>query len=117
MGHPFESFAGRVGVTRRTLYNWIEKHPEFAESKEISREHARLFHIDLGIKAMSGEIPNFMVVPWIFFMKNCFGWRDKVEAETSLEITTAKKIVASKKDLIESAKKIRDERAKPKSKS
>lgn len=34
-GHSFEAFGGIAKVSRETLYNWVKKHKDFAEAKQI----------------------------------------------------------------------------------
>lgn len=38
-GFSFESFAAVAGVTKKTLYNWLERFPEFVEAKEFHFVH------------------------------------------------------------------------------
>ena len=42
-GLSFESFAGFLGVTKSTIYNWLEEHKDFLDSKEIGMEACRFF--------------------------------------------------------------------------
>jgi hypothetical protein len=39
-GLSLNAFAGEIGVARRTLFNWAELHPEFAEAIEIAKAKA-----------------------------------------------------------------------------
>lgn len=36
-GGSITSFAGVVGVTKQTLYNWMDAHPDFKEAAEVAR--------------------------------------------------------------------------------
>lgn len=79
-GTSFQGFAGKIGVERKTLYNWVEQHPEFAEAKKLFEARARFYFDKMAHMAMTGQIkPN--PVFWIFSMKNRFGWRDKAEVK------------------------------------
>lgn len=78
-GYSFESFAGTIGVTRATLYNWADIHPQFMDAKNAGLEKGRLFWERLSILAAAGKLPGFNATAWIFTMKNRFGWRDKIE--------------------------------------
>jgi predicted DNA-binding protein YlxM (UPF0122 family) len=40
-GLSFESFAGIIGVSRQSLYDWAEKHEDFKDAKEEGLEIGR----------------------------------------------------------------------------
>ena len=42
-GYSFRSFGAVVGVSRKTLYEWVDKYPEFAEAKDIATSKAQMF--------------------------------------------------------------------------
>jgi len=42
-GYSFESFGAIVGRGRATLYEWVEKYPEFAEAKRVGSERGLKF--------------------------------------------------------------------------
>lgn len=95
-GLSFEAFAGVIGVTRGTLYNWVEEHEDFAEAKAVALEKARLFWEKLGIDNalnvseswhMGGsKSKSLNATIWIFNMKNRFGWRDKQHDEVDVVV-------------------------------
>lgn len=84
-GYSFESFGGRVGVGKTTLYNWCAAFPEFNEAKKRGMEASRyvlerqLMHIT---KRGRGN-----VIGAIFMMKNRFPneWRDRRDNEPKEE--------------------------------
>ena len=102
-GFSYESFAGLVGVSKQTIYDWEKANPEFLDSKKIGVEKSRLFWETQGIegiyntetfeqdengsrsvkKALNSSV-------WIFNMKNRFKdeWRDKQETELSGNVST-----------------------------
>lgn len=87
-GLSFEAFAGRIRVTRPTLYNWAKKHEDFAFAKDIAAEISRRFWETKGIVGMHmGK--EFNATTWIFNMKNRFGWKDrhdhKIDADLNLK--------------------------------
>ena len=43
-GYSFTSFAGKAGVSRRTLYDWCKHNPEFLDAYEAGYAAALLFH-------------------------------------------------------------------------
>lgn len=83
-GMSFESFAGLVGVSKQTIYDWLKANPEFADAKSIAVEKARLFWEEEGLKGIWNhkEGPNLNTALWFINMKNRFPdeWRDKRDA-------------------------------------
>ena len=77
-GFSFESFAGKIRTTYRSLYTWTEKHDEFLQAKEIGQAANRLFWEDLSLKQFMKEFKDhpFNNVVWVFAMKNIHGWSD-----------------------------------------
>lgn len=78
-GFSFESFAGLIGVTRSTIYLWVEKHEQFSDAKQRGFEASRLTWEKIGkdiAKDGQGNATSF-----IFNMKNRFPdeWREKQE--------------------------------------
>lgn len=89
-GFSMESFAGVVGVARRTVYLWKEKHEEFEEAYEIGIAKSLLYHEKLGAAMMKGALRDKNGNPvkhdtaiYIFSMKNKFKWTDKPQDQTS----------------------------------
>jgi hypothetical protein len=93
-GYSFESFAAEVMSTKKTLYSWAERHPDFLNSKEIGTDLSRKYWEKLGKNhilnvTMGGDekvkSKSLNSSVWIFNMKNRFPqeWRDKKELEHS----------------------------------
>lgn len=81
-GLSLEAFVARIGISRETLYNWLEKHPEFKHAYNIGRGASQEFWELRGIEAMRwGSSVNGTV--WKFNMQNRFGWREKKDIEHS----------------------------------
>lgn len=102
-GLSYESFAGIIGTTRSTLYNWEKlknedgsvRYPEWLEAKEEGYARCQAFwekagrNMMLGLKSeqtdpVTGEKHEIdytkgNATVWIFNMKNRFNWRDKVD--------------------------------------
>ncbi len=108
-GLPYETFSAEIEVGRDSLYEWEKKHPEFADAKKRAREKQYLALAQTGMAGMVGQIttvtsrttktitrkvdgrevteqtvhetyaPSFNAAAWIFYMKNCQGWRDIIE--------------------------------------
>lgn len=77
MGFTYEAFAGLINVGVKTLYQWEQMFSEFSQAKEIGVSKARYTVEAMGLKAMSGQLENFVTTVWVFHMKNRFGWRDQ----------------------------------------
>lgn len=97
-GLSFESFAGTVSTTKKTLYNWADKNPDFLHAKEIATEKCRLFWERLGINhivtrsetvpGVSSESTALNTGVYVFNMKNRFPdeWRDKQEVDSNINL-------------------------------
>jgi predicted DNA-binding protein YlxM (UPF0122 family) len=121
-GLSFESFAGAIGVSKQTIYDWTKAHPEFLDAKEVGLEKSRIFWEKLGIKHILNEsesIPNIgsnskslNASVWIFNMKNRFGWRDKQpeEADHVHVNNTTNQITATPETLTELASLVKSAR-------
>lgn len=108
-GLSFESFAGAVGCSKQSLYDWANKFPEFMDAKKEGLELCRLFWERLGTAGAAGKVKNFNCAAWIFNMKNRFrdDWRDRQEVEhafpkpTVIERLDGSNVVAGISDKIE----------------
>lgn len=54
-GYSFGSFGANVNCGRRTLLNWVEEHPDFADAKQKGHEAAKKFFEKLALKKMKGK--------------------------------------------------------------
>ena len=75
-GHSFEAFGGLVKVSRNTLYEWVKKHKDFAEAKEIGFNswlnfvETILISKTIGKEMISGVNPkNIDIAGAIFMLK------------------------------------------------
>lgn len=82
-GLSLESFAGKLGVAKQTVYDWTKAHPEFLDASIIAREKCRLFYEEMGIKGMTNKISFFNDRIWRFNMINRFKdeWKERVETD------------------------------------
>lgn len=78
LGATDADLAQFFGVTRRTITNWKNDHPDFADALQ-SKEHAD----SQVIGALFRNALNGNVTAQIFWLKNRQGWRDKQEVEHS----------------------------------
>ncbi len=96
MGDPlspcsFESFAGKIGVSKDSIYEWAKVHKEFSDAKKIADAKGKWVREDkynllqVGLmrdpsnptKIVQAKTVNQAMV--IFGMKNQSGWRDRLE--------------------------------------
>lgn len=85
-GYSYESFAGLVGVSKQTIYDWEEKHQEFVDAKRIAFAACQFFWEKLAIdNPMNTKNGGLNTGLWIFNMKNRFKWTDRVEVEAGSE--------------------------------
>lgn len=54
-GLSFESFGSKANAGRRTLFDWLEAHPEFKEAKEIGEMKALAYFESLSVAKMCGK--------------------------------------------------------------
>lgn len=100
-GLSFESFGGRISVSRATLYTWLDLHPDFLDAKSIGESKSRewwerkgqegLFAETIREKGPDGTTTtvtrSINASIWVFSMKNRFKWRDKQPDEESEDIS------------------------------
>ena len=71
-GKSIARLATTLGVCRDSIYEWRDKHPEFARSLKKGRDASQAYWEDIGHEGACGEIKNFSATCWIFTMKNRF---------------------------------------------
>lgn len=74
LGKSFETFAGKIRVSRRTLYDWVESYPEFKEAKEIAFPGREFFVEDKILKVATGEQRGNAVLLKMLAV-NTLGWK------------------------------------------
>ena len=88
-GLGVRAIAGKIGVSYKTLYNWIEKYPEMKEAFEIGQGKSRLFWESSGINIMLGNIRGNPII-WINSMANKFkDWNRDGSSDAKVEIKLA----------------------------
>jgi hypothetical protein len=85
-GFTFESFAGVVRVARDTLFEWRRNHPEFFYAQRVGYGLLQLHDERILKHGMTGRNKDINSTLMIFKMKNCHGWRDKIEFEDVTKI-------------------------------
>ncbi len=75
-GHSKLFVAGKIGISRDTLYEWCRRYPEFSDTIKVGEMKSYAYWEEIGMKAMRGKVKGFKPSLWIFTMKARFGWRD-----------------------------------------
>lgn len=90
-GKSIARLATSLGVCRETIYEWRDKHPEFAKALKRGRDACQAYWEDRGEEGTFGEIEKFTASSWIFTMKNRF--RDDYKEDKSEDKTVNVKII------------------------
>lgn len=85
-------FASEIGVNKDTIYQWIKDHKEFSDAFTRAQE---LQHNIWLVNGMGGQYNSQFAQ---FFGKNCLGYKDKVEADITgnLSLTDADRELLAK---------------------
>ena len=82
-GGSKEAFAASIGVSKMSLYRWIDKHKSFSDSLKKAETYCQKWWEDRGHQMLNDKnLRQPQVTMWIFNMKNRFGWADKQEIKT-----------------------------------
>lgn len=95
-GFSYESFAGVVGVSKQTLYNWESNNPEFKEAKEVGKSRSLLWWEGIMLEHIVHTQRGKRVDPnnWKYNMTVRFGWREETvqhQHQTITEVTITEK--------------------------
>lgn len=71
-GESLAAVCCELDVCRDTLYEWKDKHPEFAKALQRGLQKAQRVWETIGKDGVTGNIEKFSATPWIFTMKNRF---------------------------------------------
>ena len=80
-GHSFVSFAGTINVGKRTIYEWVEKYPEFAAAKQIAKSKCEEFYINRLLDLGTGVAEKGNATSLIWLTKNILKWTDKEQSQ------------------------------------
>lgn len=93
LGYSYEAFAGKLGVSKQTLYNWEKANQDFMDAKSIAVEKCRVYWESLAIdNPFTTKLGGLNTGVWVFNMKNRFKWTDKVEVEAGEETRNVLKL-------------------------
>jgi hypothetical protein len=88
-GGSYQGFAGVIGVTIPTLYEWEENHEEFSYAKKLGKAANRAYMDNIAKGMMEGRIKGH-IVAWLFLMKNYHGLQNDplpdIEDQAKIEI-------------------------------
>lgn len=88
-GKSLAAVCAALDVSRQTLYEWRDTHPEFRDSLSIGIQKCQAYWEDIGMDGIVGNHEKFSASPWIFTMKNRFRddyQEDKQEKTISVSI-------------------------------
>ena len=88
-GLSLAASAAELGFHRQRVYEWMERHPEFADTVKLAQGKRQLFLERRLLSANEGPV----VTSTIFALKNAGpeDWRDKREVEHTGEMTVSSK--------------------------
>jgi len=80
-----KAVAKELGINYQTFLNYIERHPEFAEAAAEGDNLAEVYWTTQFEKGATGENKGCNSAMMIFYMKNRFHWRDRIDQHVSHE--------------------------------
>ena len=88
-GLSLAASAAELGVHRQRVYEWMDRHPQFADTVKLAQGKRQLFLERRLLSAAEGPV----VTSTIFALKNAGpeDWRDKREVEHTGEMTVSTK--------------------------
>jgi len=103
-GFSFDSFAGRIGVSRDTLYEWLKVYPEFSDKVAIAQAKCLLKWEQLGLAGMLGKVKGFNGGVYAFNMTNRFRWTTQPKPDVPPEQKEAENALNEALALLDSKK-------------
>ena len=85
-GLSFRSFAGLIGTTYKTLYNWCDNYPEFLHAKESATAKCLLYDEKLLKKGAEGTQRGYNIAAHKWKMANIHKWSEKIETDNSTTV-------------------------------
>lgn len=84
-GKSIARLATDLKVCRDTIYDWRDKHPEFARALKNGKDASQAAWEDIGEDGIRGNIKNFSATAWMFTMKNRFrdDYKEDKEAKST----------------------------------
>lgn len=87
-GKTITAIANKIGVSRETLYSWMDYNPDFSDAIKLARQHAQEWWEETGQGQSRGRFEGSNATAMIFMMKNQFpdDYRDRREIDHSGEL-------------------------------
>lgn len=82
-GASLVEVAVMLGISRETLYQWVDTYPDFSDTIKKGKELCNAWWEGEARKALMLRDKDFNATLWYMNMKNRFGWSDKQESYTS----------------------------------
>lgn len=89
-GMSFTEIACELDVTRETLHQWTDLHPDFTDAFKKSKSYAEKYWAAVGAEKMftaNDKDDGFHPGMWMFWMKARFGWSDREQTVINQNIT------------------------------
>ena len=81
-GNPFETFGPVIGVSRSTMYEWVDEYEDFSDAKKLAQDFALKWWFEKGKdNLIMHEGEKFNASVFIFTMKAMFQLRDGSESK------------------------------------
>jgi hypothetical protein len=99
-GKTLIEFAALVNVSRRTINNWINEHPEFLRAVELGKTHSETWWVTQGRNGLYDQvmidekegtktISKLNTRVFELFMHNLFDWSKKAETQTTTTLNVS----------------------------
>ncbi len=105
-GKSVEWCAGKMEVSKDTIYQWIKIHEEFSDAVKEGLALSQMWWEDAAQNNLTAD--KFQSTTWKFNMANRFRWRDHIETITQVRSLKTKEEIEkmSMEELQEEAKKL-----------
>jgi len=105
-GLSLAASAAELGIHRQRVYEWMDRHPEFADTVKLAQAKRQLF---LERRLLSAEIGP-VVTSTIFALKNAGpeDWREKQEIDQKTTLDTSDSLAMLLQAIADNGKKITD---------
>lgn len=84
-GFSKAAVAGKLGISRDTLYQWCKTNPEFSDTIKRGETASEYYWSKILHDATTGKNSKANPTLLIFYMKSRFGWKDRPYKEDFLD--------------------------------
>ena len=93
-GRSVVQFAASISVCKDTIYEWLKVHPSFSDAFKLARTKCEsAWHYKLDGFMENSKVNSPLVKLWF---ANMFNWTDKVETETTVNLSDELKGLSDK---------------------